>query len=404
MADVKMGLHYKVDADAPLNVRTLPTLLAEGDKEANRITIELMRGGEKLSADGMTVEGSMTRADGNEVPIDGSVSGNVVTAELNEYCYAVGGPFGLYVQLIGQNGGIRRTILLLTGYVQEKGHGEMIDTGKPLPSLEELFAQLETMRVVTSETAQAGESARAATSEAEEAANDANEAAGSANAAAQEANTAAASAVEAIQYAEAAGNYVGNTTVGATKLEPGSEPTAQRSTVDGHMHISFGLVTGDKGDQGEPYLIKGHAYATLAQLQADITNPEVGDQYNVGTATPYNIYRWTGSYWEDQGQLKGVQGDPGVGVKSVTQTTVSDSDGGTNVWRMTMTDGTTANFQVKNGSKGSKGDTGATGATGAAGKDGYTPVKGTDYFTASDKAELVNDVLAALPTWNGGSY
>ena len=38
------------------------------------------------------------------------------------------------------------------------------------------------------------------------------------------------------------------------------------------------------------------------------------------------------------------------------------------------------------------------------GLKGDTPVKGTDYWTESDKAEIVNDVLAALPTWTGGSY
>lgn len=95
------------------------------------------------------------------------------------------------------------------------------------------------------------------------------------------------------------------------------------------------------------------------------------------------------------------------------------------------------------GLKGDKGDTGATGApglkgdTGAPGKDGKdgtngitpaigtngnwylgttdtskpsrgekgkTPVKGTDYWTEADKAEIVNDTLAALPKWTGGSY
>lgn len=50
------------------------------------------------------------------------------------------------------------------------------------------------------------------------------------------------------------------------------------------------------------------------------------------------------------------------------------------------------------GLKGDKGDKGDPGA------DGKTPVKGTDYWTAADKAEIVNDTLAALPTWTGGSY
>ena len=38
------------------------------------------------------------------------------------------------------------------------------------------------------------------------------------------------------------------------------------------------------------------------------------------------------------------------------------------------------------------------------GLKGDSPVKGTDYWTAADKTEIVNDTLAALPTWNGGGY
>lgn len=51
--------------------------------------------------------------------------------------------------------------------------------------------------------------------------------------------------------------------------------------------------------------------------------------------------------------------------------------------------------------KPSRGETGQAGADGA---DGYTPVKGADYWTADDKQSIVSDVLAALPTWEGGSY
>ena len=50
------------------------------------------------------------------------------------------------------------------------------------------------------------------------------------------------------------------------------------------------------------------------------------------------------------------------------------------------------------GLKGDKGDKGDPGA------DGKTPVKGTDYWTEADKAEMVNDTLAALPKWTGGNY
>lgn len=44
------------------------------------------------------------------------------------------------------------------------------------------------------------------------------------------------------------------------------------------------------------------------------------------------------------------------------------------------------------------------GLKGDKGDKGDTPVKGTDYWTAADKAEIVADTLAALPTWTGGSY
>lgn len=41
---------------------------------------------------------------------------------------------------------------------------------------------------------------------------------------------------------------------------------------------------------------------------------------------------------------------------------------------------------------------------GLKGTDGHTPVKGTDYWTAADKQEMVNEVLAALPDGTEVSY
>ena len=61
-------------------------------------------------------------------------------------------------------------------------------------------------------------------------------------------------------------------------------------------------------------------------------------------------------------------------------------------------------IQGEPGAKGDKGEKGDTGAAGKDGANGKTPVKGTDYWTAADKSAMVSDVLAALPTWNGGSY
>lgn len=52
---------------------------------------------------------------------------------------------------------------------------------------------------------------------------------------------------------------------------------------------------------------------------------------------------------------KGEKGDDGVGIKSVTQTTTSTADSGENVVTVKLTDGSSSQFKVRNGSKGSSG-------------------------------------------------
>lgn len=47
---------------------------------------------------------------------------------------------------------------------------------------------------------------------------------------------------------------------------------------------------------------------------------------------------------------------------------------------------------------------GEMGPQGPKGDQGHTPVKGTDYWTAADKQEIVSDVLAALPDGTEVSY
>ena len=56
------------------------------------------------------------------------------------------------------------------------------------------------------------------------------------------------------------------------------------------------------------------------------------------------------------------------------------------------------------GPKGDKGDTGEQGPQGIQGEKGDSPVKGIDYWTATDKQEIINDVLLALPAAEGGTF
>ena len=70
---------------------------------------------------------------------------------------------------------------------------------------------------------------------------------------------------------------------------------------------------------------------------------------------------------------------------------------------LTPTIGENGNWYLGNTDTG-KPSRGDKGDTGAKGDKGDTPQKGTDYWTEADQQSIVDDVLAALPTWEGGSY
>lgn len=116
---------------------------------------------------------------------------------------------------------------------------------------------------------------------------------------------------------------------------------------------------------------------------------------------------------------QGPAGADGVSpTATVTQTatgaviTITDATGTTTATVNNGENGDTGATGAK-GDKGDKGDRGATGAKGdkgdtgpqgPAGADGHTPVKGTDYWTAEDKAAIVQDVLNALPAAETASF
>lgn len=78
----------------------------------------------------------------------------------------------------------------------------------------------------------------------------------------------------------------------------------------------------------------------------------------------------------------GTDGEDGIGIASIVQTVKSTADDGINVMTITLTDGSVHTFEVQNGSRGSNGTNGKDGA------NGYSPVRGTDYWTESDIASI----------------
>ena len=171
--------------------------------------------------------------------------------------------------------------------------------------------------------------------------------------------------------------------------EDGISPVVEVTPITGGHRVtitdangskSFDVMDGD-GSGGSGNGGENGGYYTPAVSSAGILNwtPSKSDMPAVPSA-----------------DIKGPKGDAGytpvkgkdyVDGTSVTVKSVSTSsaDGGSNV--VTFSDGKT--LTVKNGSKGSPGT------------NGTTPVKGTDYWTAADRQSIVNDVVAALPKYNG---
>ena len=128
------------------------------------------------------------------------------------------------------------------------------------------------------------------------------------------------------------------------------------------------LISGPKGDRGEKGdpgtgLVLLDTYESLEALNAAHPTGNVGDCYAVGD----QAYLWspTGNCWVLLGQIVGQKGEDGmdgadgVGILSVEQTTASSEDGGANVLTVTLTDGTSTSFTVRNGSRGAQGADGA---------------------------------------------
>lgn len=120
---------------------------------------------------------------------------------------------------------------------------------------------------------------------------------------------------------------------------------------------------GEKGDAGEKGADGTMTFEDLTEEQRASLKGDKGEKGDTGATGP-------------QGP-QGEKGDKGA-------------DG-----TMTFEDLTEEQKESLRGPKGEKGDTGPA---------GYTPVKGTDYYTAADKAEMVQLVLAALPAAEGVSY
>ena len=166
--------------------------------------------------------------------------------------------------------------------------------------------------------------------------------------------------------------YIGNTDIGKpSRGEQGVKGDKGDKGADG--------APGAKGDKGDAFTYSDFTAEQLAALKGEKgdTGPQgpQGEKGDTGPQGPQGKKGDTGP--QGLQGIQGVQGPQG-------ERGPAGADGAIG----------------PQGPQGAKGDPGSPGKDGI---DGHTPVKGTDYWTASDKAEIVDEVTAALPKYGGES-
>jgi hypothetical protein len=182
----------------------------------------------------------------------------------------------------------------------------------------------------------------------------------------------------------ATGTSITNVEQTTTSTESGGTNVVTVTLSDGTQK-TFNVWNGAKGDQG----IQGEKGATGEAFKFDALGTlSEKDNYNdepegfafLDTENG-NIYIKNSETSADWTAPIPFRGEQGVSITKVEQTTTSTVSEGTNVVTVTLSNGQTFTFNVKNGSAGKAGEKGAAGSPGVqgpAGKNGLTPYIGED--------------------------
>ena len=150
------------------------------------------------------------------------------------------------------------------------------------------------------------------------------------------------------------------------------------------------LSISDYADTEEPPSadIWGQILAKLDELQTEIDEIKAGGVG--GTDISLNM---TGATVGQTINVKTVDADGKPTAWEAVDMAAAGADG------VTPTIGENGNWYLGETDTGkpSRGDKGEQGSQGERGTDGKTPIKGTDYWTEADKAEIVQSVIEELP-------
>ena len=97
-----------------------------------------------------------------------------------------------------------------------------------------------------------------------------------------------------------------------------------------------------------------------------------------------------------------VEGGGSGNLENIVQTSTSYADGGVNIVTAYLSDGSTEEFQIRNGHQGSQGDPGTPGAPGEDGQDATVAVGTTTTLPAGSSATVTNTGTASAAVFNFG--
>lgn len=146
MGQITQPMRFRVDINNGLFENTMRASLMQGDKNANRIIVEIMDGPEEVDITGAAVEAKMTLP-GKNVTLHGESEGNEAIVLLDESCYSVPGRYELRVSVT--IGGAKRTVLFISGNIENDGEVEIESDGGGAEGV-----ILQSKSVAPSETAQ----------------------------------------------------------------------------------------------------------------------------------------------------------------------------------------------------------------------------------------------------------
>lgn len=161
MAKIKRTTRATVELNKVLAEGGVQLRLFEDDKDADIIEVHVTVDGIAADLDGMIAAAEMRRADGTRVECEGTVSGGVVTIELNEHCYVLPGEMTLSIR-IGNGTSNSLTLLVIHGEVIERGDGAMVDIDETLVDIEDIIELYAGMTKALEETVEATENAKEA--------------------------------------------------------------------------------------------------------------------------------------------------------------------------------------------------------------------------------------------------